>query len=134
VADGIAPINGAPVIKDAPPEINENESLFTFRTPVTLVEPTIATASSSLLKPINHTSKNPFSFFNTLANPTISIQPFNSSLPALPKPVETYLVSASGAIGAVVTGMLAVGYWAWKKVKSNNSTATIEPYKARLMQ
>jgi hypothetical protein len=127
-------INEAPVIKDAPPKINENEPLFTFRT--TLVEITMVTASSRLLEPLNRTSKNPFSFFNTLAktNQTISVQPFNSNFPVLPKPVETHRVSALGAIGAVVTGMLAVGYLAWKKVKSNNNTATIGSYKARLLQ
>jgi Ran GTPase-activating protein (RanGAP) involved in mRNA processing and transport len=109
-------INKAPVINDVPYELNENEPLFTLK--ITSTTPT-ATASSSLLGTRHHTSENPFGFFNTLAktNSSVTAQPL-TSLPALPKPSETLpTVSALGAVGATVTGLLAVGCWIWKKYK-----------------
>jgi Ran GTPase-activating protein (RanGAP) involved in mRNA processing and transport len=119
-------ISESPIINNAPSEINENEPLFTFKiTSVTLVESTMATPSSSLLEPTNRSSKNPFSFFNTLAKTSSPVaQSLNSSFPALPKPIETLsTVNTLGVIGAAVTGFLAVGYWAWKNIKRNNTTA-----------
>jgi hypothetical protein len=122
-------INEPPVISNVLSEKNENEALFTFKiTPTTLVEPVITTASSSLLGTTNCPSRNPFSFFNTLAKTSLPItaQPLNSNLPVLPKPAETLLtVTALGAVGTAMTGLLALGYWAWKNIRSNNSTATI---------
>jgi Ran GTPase-activating protein (RanGAP) involved in mRNA processing and transport len=118
-------INESPIINNAPSEINENKPSFTFKIISTnLAEPIMATASSSL-EPTNCTSKNLFSFFNTLAktSPLIA-QPLNSNLPALSKPAETLsTTTAIGAVGAAVTGFLAVGYWAWKNIRTNNTIA-----------
>jgi Ran GTPase-activating protein (RanGAP) involved in mRNA processing and transport len=121
-------INESPIINAMLPEINENEPLFTFKIPsTTFVESAMDTASSSLLEPTNRTSKNPFSFFNTLAKTSLpASQALNSNIPVLPKPAETVpTVSALGAVGAVVTGLLAVGYWAWKNISRNNTIAAI---------
>jgi Ran GTPase-activating protein (RanGAP) involved in mRNA processing and transport len=118
-------INESPTINNTPFETNENEPVFTFKViPTTLSEPTMATVSSSLLGTTNRPSNNPFSFFNTLAKTSPSVTTLNSNLPTLPKPTETLpIVTALGAVGAAVTGLLAVGYWAWKNISRNNTTA-----------
>jgi hypothetical protein len=95
-----------------------------------LIEPTVATTSSHLLETANRTSKNPFSFFkaSTKTSLLVTTQPLNSSLPALPKPTTLSTANIFGATGAAVTGVLAVSYWAWKKIRKN-STVTV-PEKA----
>jgi Ran GTPase-activating protein (RanGAP) involved in mRNA processing and transport len=110
-------INESPIINGAPSKINENESLFTFKI-----------TSTTLIEPTNCTSKNLFSFFNTLTktSPPVTTQPLNSNFLALPKPAETLsMVNALGAIGATVTGMLAVGYWVWKNFKRSNNAVPV---------
>jgi Ran GTPase-activating protein (RanGAP) involved in mRNA processing and transport len=120
-------INEPPAINDAPREIQRNEPLSTFKViPTTLAEPTMATVSSGLLITSAHISKHPFSFFHGLANSPSVTQPFHSNLPALPKPAETLpTMTALGAVGAAVTSLLALGYWAWKNIRRNNSTAIV---------
>jgi Ran GTPase-activating protein (RanGAP) involved in mRNA processing and transport len=126
-------INESPVISNALFKKNKKEPLFTFKvTPAILAEPATTTASSRLSKPTNHPSKSPFSFFNGLANnPSVTTQLLNSSLPALPKPVETLpTANTLGAIGAAVTGLLAVGCWLWKNCKRSSNVIPISEKRA----
>jgi Ran GTPase-activating protein (RanGAP) involved in mRNA processing and transport len=127
-------INEPPTMENVPSEINKNEPLFTFKiTPTSLAEPSMTTASSSLSAPTNRPSKNPFRFFNGLAkiSPPVTDQPHNSNLPALPKLAETLpTVNTLGAIGATVTGVLAVGYWAWKNFKRSSNAMPVSEKKS----
>jgi Ran GTPase-activating protein (RanGAP) involved in mRNA processing and transport len=115
-------INEPPVINKTLSEKNEDKPSFTFKIAPTIPEPAMTAVRSSFLEP-NSPSKNPFSFFNTLASPHVTTQPLNSSLSALPKPSETLpTMNTLGAIGATVTSMLAVGCWLWKNCKRSNYT------------